>query len=156
VRELLESVDAEALVEEAEAALDKEGSPEIVAQDVGEVELYGISVEPSGVLLVALILYAALQVASVVTPEQAATIRQALDDLADVYAVVIAAREFGLVEISPQAGTAEEENQGFLLPAVQLIDELLAEDSTYDKETWPGIQAALDRDRPSSRKLFAS
>ncbi len=38
--------------------------------------------------------------------------------------------------------------------AMQLIDELLSEDPGYDEETWPEIAEALDRDRPSHRKLF--
>jgi predicted lactoylglutathione lyase len=38
--------------------------------------------------------------------------------------------------------------------AMQLIYELLSEDSRYDEETWPEIAEALDRDRPSHRKLF--
>ena len=38
--------------------------------------------------------------------------------------------------------------------AMRLIDELLSEDSSYDEETWPEIAEALDRDRPSRRKLF--
>ena len=38
--------------------------------------------------------------------------------------------------------------------AMQLIDELLSEGSGYDEETWPEIAEALDRDRPSHRKLF--
>ncbi|PLS85068.1 MAG: hypothetical protein CYG60_14590 [Actinobacteria bacterium] len=38
--------------------------------------------------------------------------------------------------------------------AMRLIDDLLSEDSSYDEETWPEIAEALDRDRPSRRKLF--
>ena len=38
--------------------------------------------------------------------------------------------------------------------ALRLIDELLAEDPSYDEETWPEIAEALDRDRLSDRKLF--
>ena len=38
--------------------------------------------------------------------------------------------------------------------AMQLINELLSEDPSYDEETWPEIAEALDRDRPSYRKLF--
>ncbi len=38
--------------------------------------------------------------------------------------------------------------------AIQLIDELLAGDASYDKKTWPEIAEALDRDRLSNRKLF--
>lgn len=38
--------------------------------------------------------------------------------------------------------------------AMRLIDELLAEDPTYDQDTWPEIAEALDRDRLSDRKLF--
>lgn len=38
--------------------------------------------------------------------------------------------------------------------AIRLIDELLAQDPAYDERTWPEISAALDRDRPSHRKLF--
>ncbi len=37
---------------------------------------------------------------------------------------------------------------------MRLIDELLSEDPSYDEETWPEIAEALDRDRPSRRKLF--
>jgi len=35
-----------------------------------------------------------------------------------------------------------------------LLDEWMADESGYDEETWPALMEALDRDRPSSRKLF--
>ncbi len=154
VRELLEEVDPEGLVEEAEAILEGEGLLDIDAQEAGEVELYGVHVEPSNLLVVAVILYAALQGTSEVAPEQAAALRDALDVLADLLAVLIAAREFGgagsVSEAQGRAGRASDS------PAVRLIDELLAEDPRYDEETWPGIAAALDRNRSSDRKLFAT
>lgn len=40
--------------------------------------------------------------------------------------------------------------------AIRLLDEWMAEDSGYDEETWPELKEALDRDRPSYRKLFES
>ncbi len=154
VRKLLEEVDPEGLVEEAEVTLEEEGLPDIDAEEDGEVELYGISFQPSNLLVTAMILYAALQVASQVAPEQAEALRQALDDLADLLAVLIAAKEFGGAgDVVETPGRADRESDS---PAVHLIDELLAEDPGYDEETWPGIAAALDRDRPSYRKLFAT
>jgi hypothetical protein len=38
--------------------------------------------------------------------------------------------------------------------ALALLDEWLNDDSGYDEETWPELKAALDRDRPSARRLF--
>lgn len=153
VRELLEGVDPEGLVEEAETVLEEEGLPGIDTEEAGEIELHGISFEPSNLLVTAAILCVALQGASEVAPEQAAALRRALDDLADLLALLIAAREFGsagdVSETSGRTGRASDS------PAVRLIDELLAEDPGYDEDTWPEIAAALDRDRPSDRKLFA-
>lgn len=153
VRELLEGVDPEGLVEEAETVLEEEGLPGIDTEEAGEIELHGISFEPSNLLVTAAILCVALQGASEVAPEQAAALRRALDDLADLLALLIAAREFGsagdVSETSGRPGRASDS------PAVRLIDELLAEDPGYDEDTWPEIAAALDRDRPSDRKLFA-
>jgi hypothetical protein len=154
VRKLLEEVDPEGLVEEAEVALEEEGLPDIDAEETGEVELYGVSFEPSNLLVTAMILYAALQGASEVAPQQAEALREALDVLADLLAVLIAAREFGGAgDVVETPGRADRQLDS---PAVRLIDELLAEDPGYDEETWPGIAAALDRDRPSDRKLFAT
>jgi hypothetical protein len=45
--------------------------------------------------------------------------------------------------ISPQAPSA-----------IALLDEWLDDETGYDEETWPGLKAAIDRDRPSSRRLF--
>ena len=153
VRELLEGVDAEGLVEEAEAILKSEGLPDIDAEEVGEVELYGVHFEPSNLLVAAVVLFAALQGASDVAPEQASAIREALDVIADLLAVLIAAREFGVADGVVRAPDRTDRESD--PPAVRLIDELLAEDPGYDEETWPGIAAAIDRDRPSNRKLFA-
>ncbi len=56
--------------------------------------------------------------------------------------------------------TAEEATRGRMyLPertgeTVRLLDEWLADESGYDEETWPDLKEALDRDRPSARKLF--
>jgi hypothetical protein len=163
VRKLLESVDPDKLLEEAEGFLKQEGPPEIAAEEDGEVELYGISVEPSNTLLLAVILYVALQGALVSAPELAAAIRQALDDLADLLAVMVAVREFGVAGSPADKVEHEDDESALRAPrleasnaaAVRLIDELMAEDPSYDEETWPQIEAALDRDRPSSRKLFA-
>lgn len=38
--------------------------------------------------------------------------------------------------------------------AVQLLDRWLAEDPSYDRETFEELRAALDRDRRHSRRLF--
>lgn len=38
--------------------------------------------------------------------------------------------------------------------AIALIDRWLNDESDYDETTWPELKAALDRDRPSDRKLF--
>ncbi|HQU45894.1 MAG TPA: hypothetical protein PK867_23970 [Pirellulales bacterium] len=38
--------------------------------------------------------------------------------------------------------------------AIALIDRWLNDESDYDEKTWPELKAALDRDRPSDRKLF--
>lgn len=35
-----------------------------------------------------------------------------------------------------------------------LLDDWLADESGYDEQTWPELKASLDRDRPSSRRLF--
>ena len=37
---------------------------------------------------------------------------------------------------------------------IALLDEWMADESGYDEEMWPQIQAALERDRLSSRRLF--
>lgn len=38
--------------------------------------------------------------------------------------------------------------------AIALLDRWLHDESDYDEKTWPELKAALDRDRPSERKLF--
>ncbi|HVA47215.1 MAG TPA: hypothetical protein VNH11_12675 [Pirellulales bacterium] len=38
--------------------------------------------------------------------------------------------------------------------AIALIDRWLNDESDCDEKTWPELKAALDRDRPSDRKLF--
>jgi hypothetical protein len=38
--------------------------------------------------------------------------------------------------------------------ALELIDKWLAEDPSYEEETWEELKAALDEDRLSSRPLF--
>lgn len=148
VRELVEEVDPEELVEKAEASLEEEG-PLLDPKEPGEVEVYGIHVEPSNLLVTAVILYVALQGAAEASPEQIAVLQQALSDLADLLAVLIVAREFSGSSQTP-GGTGP----GSDLPAVRLIDELFAEDPGYDEDAWPEIAAAIDRDRPSDRKLF--
>ena len=40
------------------------------------------------------------------------------------------------------------------LGALRLLDEWMADDSGYDEEVLPELKEALDRDRPSYRKLF--
>jgi hypothetical protein len=35
-----------------------------------------------------------------------------------------------------------------------LLDEWMADESGYDEATWPKLEAALEQDRLSSRKLF--
>jgi hypothetical protein len=153
VRELLEGVDAESLIEEAEAALEEEGLPDIDVEEDGEVEIYGVSFETSNLLATAIVLYAALQVASDAAPEQVEALRQALDIIADLIAVLIAGRELRAGGASGSLRRAERESDP---PAARLIDELLAQDPDYDRETWPEVAAAIDRDRPSDRKLFAT
>lgn len=151
VRKLLEEADTDELVEKAEASLEEEGLLlDLDAEDSGEIELYGIHFEPSNLLFTAIILYVALQGAAEAAPEQVAALQQALNDLAGLLAVLIAAREFS--GTSQTSGGADRESDP---PAVRLIDELLAEDPGYDEEAWPEIAAAIDRDRPSDRKLFA-
>ena len=93
VRELLEGMDAESLIEEAEAALEEEGLPDVEVEEGVEVELYGVSFETSNLLATAIVLYAALQAASDAAPEQVEALRQALDIIADLIAVLIAGRE---------------------------------------------------------------
>ncbi len=38
--------------------------------------------------------------------------------------------------------------------AIRLLKGWLADESGYDEEIWPELKEALDRDRPSDRKLF--
>lgn len=38
--------------------------------------------------------------------------------------------------------------------AIALIDRWLSDKTDYDEKTWPELKDALDRDRPSERKLF--
>jgi hypothetical protein len=38
--------------------------------------------------------------------------------------------------------------------AIALLDEWLADDSSYDEDTWPELKAALNQDRLSARRLF--
>ena len=154
VRELLEGVDAEALIQEAEAALEEEGLPDVDVEEDGEVELYGVSFEASNLLATAVVLYAALQGASETAPKQVESLLQALDVIADLIAVLIAKRELGAAGSDP--GTSRRADGESDPPAARLIDQLLAEDPCYDRETWPGIAEAIDRDRPSDRKLFAT
>jgi hypothetical protein len=153
VRELLEGVDAESLIEEAEAALEEAGLPDIDVEEDGEVELYGVSFETSNLLATAIVLYAALQAASDAAPEQVEALRQALDIIADLIAILIAGRELSAAGASGSLRRADRESDP---PAARLIDELLAQDPDYDRVTWPEVAAAIDRDRPSDRKLFAT
>ena len=37
---------------------------------------------------------------------------------------------------------------------IRLLNEWMADDTGYDEAAWPEIKQALDRDRPSYRKLF--
>jgi hypothetical protein len=37
---------------------------------------------------------------------------------------------------------------------IALLDEWLRDESGYDEETWPELKAAIERDRPSIRRLF--
>jgi hypothetical protein len=154
VRELLEE-----LVEEAEATLAEEGASldfyfGLDAEEPGEIELYGVHFEPSNIIVNAMIIYVALQGAAEVAPEQVAALQQTLDALADLLAVLLAVllakSEFD------NSQTPRRNDQESDLPAVRLIDELLAEDPDYDEETWPEIAEAIDQDRPSDRKLFAT
>jgi hypothetical protein len=153
VRELLDGVDAESLIEEAKAALEEEGLPDVEVEEDGEIELYGVSFETSNLLATAIVLYAALQAASDAAPEQVEALRQALDTIADLIAVLIAGRELGAAGVSGTSRRADRESDP---PAARFIDELLAQDPDYDRETWPEVAAAIDRDRPSDRKLFAT
>ena len=47
-----------------------------------------------------------------------------------------------------------DEQRAGALKAIALLDEWMADESGYDEEMWPQIQAALERDRLSSRSLF--
>lgn len=45
------------------------------------------------------------------------------------------------------------------LAAIRLLDEWMADDSGYDEETWPELEAAIDRNRRAAgqyRRLFGS
>ena len=153
VRELLEGVDAESLIEEAGAALEEEGLPDVDVEEDREVELYGVSLETSNLLATAVVLYVALQGASETAPEQVEALLQALDVITVLIAVLIAKREF---DAGGDPGAPTRTDRESDLPAARLIDELLAQDPGYDRETWPEVAAAIDRDRPSDRKLFAT
>ena len=39
-------------------------------------------------------------------------------------------------------------------PAIRLLKEWIADESSAEEETWPVLKAALERDRLSNRKLF--
>ena len=153
VRELLEGVDAESLIEEAGAALEEEGLPDVDVEEDREVELYGVSLETSNLLATAVVLYVALQGASETAPEQVEALLQALDVITVLIAVLIAKREF---DAGGDPGAPTRTDRESDPPAARLIDELLAQDPGYDRETWPEVAAAIDRDRPSDRKLFAT
>jgi hypothetical protein len=59
-------------------------------------------------------------------------------------------RANAIVERHPANGVIER-NQA----AIQLIDAWLREDAlSTEPDTWEQLKAALDRDRPSDRKLF--
>jgi excisionase family DNA binding protein len=49
---------------------------------------------------------------------------------------------------------SEEERKARAESLLRLLDEWMADESGYDEETWPKLKEALDRDRPSYRKLF--
>ena len=52
-------------------------------------------------------------------------------------------------------GTAQAEPSHTNVEALNaLLDEWMADESGYDEATWPKLQAALERDRLSSRELF--
>lgn len=53
---------------------------------------------------------------------------------------------------SPAAMTPE--TRARLERITALLDEWMADETGYDEETWPDLKEVLDRDRPSSRRLF--
>ncbi|MCA1716967.1 MAG: hypothetical protein LC781_09010 [Actinobacteria bacterium] len=61
-------------------------------------------------------------------------------------------------EVSKEAEQAvqeeEEVSRGSGEEAIRLLEDWLADESGYDEETWPELKEALDRNRPSDRKLF--
>jgi hypothetical protein len=83
VRELLERAVPETFEEEAAAYLQDEDVSDRLEADSDEVVLYGVDVKLSDAKKVALVLLVALHAAGL-TPDLAAQIRQALDDLANV------------------------------------------------------------------------
>jgi hypothetical protein len=53
------------------------------------------------------------------------------------------------VAVPEEAATSKPAAQ-----AIALLDEWLADDSSYDEDTWPELKAALNQDRLSARRLF--
>jgi hypothetical protein len=51
-------------------------------------------------------------------------------------------------------GRIEGERQHRAERAIQLLDQWMADESGYDEQTWPELQAALEQHRLSSRGLF--
>lgn len=51
-------------------------------------------------------------------------------------------------------GRIEGERQQRAERAIQLLDQWMADESGYDEQTWPELQAALEQHRLSSRGLF--
>lgn len=172
VRQLMEDIDPEALVAEAAEVLQREGVPEIVP---GEQDVFSERDERAGEALqeagpaagtgpatlvgAFVILFAALQATSHVAPELATEIRQMLDDLSDVITPVLAYREISESREDRDSHKRQVDDEldedAAADPAIRLIDELLAADPKYDRETWPQIRESLQANRLLERKLFA-
>lgn len=63
---------------------------------------------------------------------------------------IVAARKPRSSPATPEGPTPPDDTD----PAVRLLDEWLADESSYEAETWPELKEALDRDRLSNRRLF--
>lgn len=180
VGQIVADLESSSIVEEAEAILRAEDPPELVLDDTLEIESVddleeALEESDSGTITAStligafLILYVALQLTSATMPEQAAMLRQALEDISIILTPLLAARQLSaeLENRSQETVTQRPDGEGAdsrgadtqhasTSAGIELIDELLSEDPAYDRETWPGIKQALEENRLSGRKLFAN
>jgi hypothetical protein len=63
-------------------------------------------------------------------------------------------RRTSVTRASKENGPADSGRAERIDAAIRLLDEWMADESGYDEETWPKLQAALEEDRLSSRRLF--